>query len=1396
MPRPFLGTLRAAVAGLALSFAVLSPALAFDATIQQIQKDLATLGYDPGPADGVEGRRTRSAIEQYALDKGLGAVSDAEVAQHLARLAQEENGPDEPTARAIQALLTEFGYVPGVVPGVWDTASEQALWLYLGNENGRALLQKDERTAAARHLDVLAFMQTHKQALESGANELFVPVGGSPCCFSPNSRYLVSNSDGLLLVWDVASGAQVQAIRQPVTSVASWTSDWTFTPDGDHLITGDYAFQVINLGTGRAVKTFWSRTDEDNNTANVSELKVRPASTEVLVAESSGSVTLYDWASGRFLTKLHTYGKAKFTEGNTIWTSRYPDASSVAVSPDGRYAASTGSEFAVRIYDLDQRALLFVAKGKAGMKYDEAVFSTSGRYVYVKEQYMGTYDSDRPSALYRVDLNTQSFKRVDFYDASSIYPSRNGVLVTGHKTKGGDYDDYRIGDDGIAERSQGSFVSPDGRYSVNTSPVDDKGQPIPDSFTIRDRDTNTEVLSSARSVKTKTHLSAPDLFAEGAVNRTLADLDLDGGSVSIGVELGRVGESYESMDSIEIHAVPSDNRIVAIGGASESFDAVDMSNPIFGDVRVYDAATGRQTCRSPVRAEWRLRDDFDMSDTNPGRFQSSSYIWSSALQQTFIWTGNGVTAVDTACETVASFEVRRVTNYRWKIDDEFRQYMPTLKPFYSEGVTATGSGRELLVWRAEQAVQRLDPHSGERLAVYDTSLDRRPAGMNDSDYANLTEEPGLTLAERVLPIPGTARFLVFANGTLAVGDQNAVGVVEHFEESSSSWTSAFVVRAFDNWAIGAGGKYLAILSLGTLRTVDPVSGRLIANMRSDVRSDAMSFSEDGTKLIADGIDGYRRVFDPESGDLLTSTLIFEDGEWLTLTPEGFFTASEGGAADLKMRLAPTELAPIANAYDALYRPDLVAAKLAGDPEGLVTAAAAKLDLKAVIESGSAPRVLIASPASGAGTEEETVEVAVDVTDEGGGIGKIEWRVNGVTLGIDARGFDRLAVDAQVAANQGSSGPAVPPVRVTQSLSLDPGENLIEVVAYNEKGLIASDPASVVVNWNGASASTPPTLYVLSVGVNEYYDSRLALNYASTDAKAIGAAFETAGNKLYSSVEVTTVLDADVTAANLDSVFTELSAKVRPRDVFVLFMAGHGKTQDGRYYFLPADFRYTDEASIASGGIDQDAFQAWLARIPARKSVLLYDTCDSGALTNAATNRGLEEVAAIARMTRAMGRTVLSASTDDAPALEGYKGHGVFTYALLQALGDGDVNGDGTIEVTELAGSIDRAVPEISFASFNLRQIPQMSIIGSDFPLTHKVAVLSEPGAAAIPIAPTHVIVISTQTYDEPNETAAPGQPLDVGILVRVVETSGEWSLIARDGARIGFVRSTTLVGIK
>ena len=105
---------------------------------------------------------------------------------------------------------------------------------------------------------------------------------------------------------------------------------------------------------------------------------------------------------------------------------------------------------------------------------------------------------------------------------------------------------------------------------------------------------------------------------------------------------------------------------------------------------------------------------------------------------------------------------------------------------------------------------------------------------------------------------------------------------------------------------------------------------------------------------------------------------------------------------------------------------------------------------------------------------------------------------------------------------------------------------------------------------------------------------------------------------------------------------------------MFFLAGHGKTVDGRYYFLPRDFRFRDIEDLTRTSISQDQLQSWVAQVSAQKSVLLLDTCESGSLTMEAVPRGLERKTAIDRLSRAVGRTILTASTDTQPALEGFR----------------------------------------------------------------------------------------------------------------------------------------------
>jgi hypothetical protein len=194
----------------------------------------------------------------------------------------------------------------------------------------------------------------------------------------------------------------------------------------------------------------------------------------------------------------------------------------------------------------------------------------------------------------------------------------------------------------------------------------------------------------------------------------------------------------------------------------------------------------------------------------------------------------------------------------------------------------------------------------------------------------------------------------------------------------------------------------------------------------------------------------------------------------------------------------------------------------------------------------------------------------------------------------------------------------------------------------------------------------------------------------------------------------------------------------------------------------------------------------------RKSLLLFDTCDSGSLIGAVVaERGLERVVATDKLIRAVGRTVLTAATEDAPALEGYRGHGIFTYAVLDAFANADTNGDGLVDVSELAAFVDRAVPEISRVAFNRTQVPQFLLVGSNFAVAKRIAVLTpENGAASMPSAPTHVVIGTADLRKSQGGDLI--ATLAAGSLVRIVDTADGWALIARNGKPIGYVEAKFL----
>jgi len=327
----------------------------------------------------------------------------------------------------------------------------------------------------------------------------------------------------------------------------------------------------------------------------------------------------------------------------------------------------------------------------------------------------------------------------------------------------------------------------------------------------------------------------------------------------------------------------------------------------------------------------------------------------------------------------------------------------------------------------------------------------------------------------------------------------------------------------------------------------------------------------------------------------------------------------------------------------------------------------------------------------------------------------------------------------------------------------------------------------------------PDLYILAIGVDRYRDARKTLSFAVKDASALGTTLKQAGAGFYrNSPNVTTLLNEEVTSEKVEAAFKSLSAKVKATDVFLFYMAGHGKTVEGDFHFLPPAMSGFSEEAIKNEGFGPSKLSAWFELIKAQKSIWIFDTCESGSAERLFRVRdATADDAAYKRLKDATGRTLFMAASEQQSALEGYKNHGVFTYALLEGLAK--AGREDKVQLFDLADYVASRVPEISreLKSCDAKgpndycQKPIVPIHSGNYPIVPRYSkILAELDAdrVAIGAKPTHVLVASAEISDAPVRGGSPSpQQLKAGDLVTVIDSKDGWARVAQEGRAVGFV---------
>ncbi|MEL6251533.1 MAG: caspase family protein [Bacteroidota bacterium] len=469
----------------------------------------------------------------------------------------------------------------------------------------------------------------------------------------------------------------------------------------------------------------------------------------------------------------------------------------------------------------------------------------------------------------------------------------------------------------------------------------------------------------------------------------------------------------------------------------------------------------------------------------------------------------------------------------------------------------------------------------------------------------------------------------------------------------------------------------------------------------------IEYLKDEAYILSSSEDNLTKIW-TKNGEEVASLLLLNQDDWIVITPNGQFDASQGAMKDMHY-VQEGEVIELSQLKERYYEPGLLSKLLGYNDEPIrEVKEIKKLDLFPESE-----------------LEIKDKNLGIKLNPREGGIGRIALVIEGREVAVDLDPQKDTVLNVNL--------------EDYQKYLIDGEINKIGIRTYNEEGDLESQVKTVSfvpkqkedspteINSKNGEEEEPENddapkfkeharLFALCIGTSDYNGGeKLDLSYADKDAEQMANAIRLSADSLYIKdkpmvMVMNTTQDATKPSPilpsrnNIKAALDSIASLAKPQDIFILYLSGHGKSYNDRWYYLTYEINndiLSDATNRNERSISSDTLKVWMTQIAARKQILIVDACSSGKLNQDFDLLNQKDIPssqrrALERLGDRAGLFVISASTANQVSYEASPyGMGLLTYALLMGMNGPALSENADVNVTKLLNFASQKVPTLA-----------------------------------------------------------------------------------------------------